>query len=239
MTHDERISSYIDNELSTEQEQEFLISLAASEGLRKSFRSELVLKKVLHRDESVTTPSHRLRTAVFTTLGLGGIGVAGNSSKASAAQQAGNVAGRGLLKAFFATKVNALITAAGISVSALAGYGVHAVVHSESGPAAVKTVATVHQAPRSHSDMTPSQAAPSEIAPSQVAPSGVQNVPTVSAATPVQPAATHTANRMALKHTAKQPASAKPDNTAIDRTTGGGAVTMEPPTIHTPNTDQH
>ena len=74
MTHDDRISSYIDNEFSAEQEQEFLISLAASEGLRKSFRSELVLKKVLHHDEAAMNPPRKLGGAVFASLGLGAAG---------------------------------------------------------------------------------------------------------------------------------------------------------------------
>src|SRR5580704_2985487 len=102
MTHDERISSYIDNEFSSEQEQEFLISLAASEGLRKSFRSELVLKKVLHRDVATVNPPRKLRGAVFASLGLGGAGITMN--KANATQSAS----RGMLKALFATKLNTL-----------------------------------------------------------------------------------------------------------------------------------
>src|SRR5881227_3753218 len=118
MTQDERISAYIDNELTTDQEQEFLISLAASDGLRKSFRSELVLKKVLHRDESVTNPPRKMRTAVFATLGLAAADLA--APKADAAPH-GAMASKGLMKTLFATKMNALVTAAGISVSALAG----------------------------------------------------------------------------------------------------------------------
>jgi len=134
MTQDERISAYIDNELSLEQEQEFLISLAASDGLRKSFRSELLLKKVLHRDEAVTNPPRKLRTAVFATLGVAAASEltasnANAASSSSAASHSGAMASKGFMKALFATKMNALVTAAGISVSALAGYGVHAVVN--------------------------------------------------------------------------------------------------------------
>src|SRR3954470_16450821 len=112
MTQDERISAYIDNELSLEQEQEFLISLAASDGLRKSFRSELVLKKVLHRDEAVTNPPRKLRGAVFATLGLAEASelTASNANAASAnsgvASHSGAMASKGFMKALFATKMN-------------------------------------------------------------------------------------------------------------------------------------
>ena len=142
MTHDERISSYIDNELSAEQEQEFLISLAASDGLRRSFRSELMLKNVLHRDESSTNPPRKLRAAVFATLGLAATGIAADNAQASQAvsgfsqagstasgsiAKAGSTAPRGLLKALFATKLNIFATVASLFVSALAGYGVRTV----------------------------------------------------------------------------------------------------------------
>ena len=63
MTNHDQISSFIDNELNHDQEQDFLISLASSEGLRKSFRSELVLKNIIHRDEVLTAPSRDLRPA--------------------------------------------------------------------------------------------------------------------------------------------------------------------------------
>jgi negative regulator of sigma E activity len=141
MTHDERISAYIDNELSADQEQEFLISLAASNGLRKSFRSELVMKNVLHRDEMVTNPPREMRAALFATLGIGAIAV--TASKADAAQPASNaghsVASHSLLKTFFATKMSALVTAIGISISALAGYGVHSIVDADHVSSAQQT----------------------------------------------------------------------------------------------------
>ncbi len=125
MTHDERISSYIDNEFSAEQEQEFLISLAASEGLRRSFRSELVMKKVLHHDEAAMNPPRKLRGAVFASLGLAGAGLGVN--KANATQSAS----RSAFKAIFATKINTLVTVAGLSLSALAGYGVRSIESSD------------------------------------------------------------------------------------------------------------
>src|SRR5207248_5080441 len=118
MTHDERISSYIDNELSSEQEQEFLISLAASDGLRKSFRSELVVKNIMHKSEPM--PSRRLRGAVFAAVGIGAASTIATEHATAAAARSTTSA----FKSLFATKVGALVTAGAIGTSALVGYGV-------------------------------------------------------------------------------------------------------------------
>ncbi len=142
MTHDERISSYIDNELSLEQEQEFLISLAASDGLRKSFRSELVLKNVMHRDDASVNPPHTLRRSVFAALGLAGADMVASEHAHAASQSAPHA-----LKALFASKMSTLIVAGGIGVSAMAGYGLHSVVSSPASvaplPAAVQVAPSV------------------------------------------------------------------------------------------------
>jgi hypothetical protein len=161
MTHDERISSYIDNELTTEQEQEFLISLAASDGLRRSFRSELVMKNIMHHQEA--NPPRRLRGAVFAAVGIGAAStIATQHASAMTAKSTTSA-----IKSLFATKVGALVTAGAIGTSALIGYGVrtatepaqnapgmHA-VHSVPAPVKteVKTEATpnVAEAPQSSS----------------------------------------------------------------------------------------
>ncbi|MEI8134516.1 MAG: hypothetical protein WCH46_05475 [bacterium] len=123
MTQHDQISSYIDNELSPEQEQDFLISLASSDGLRKSFRSELILKNVIHRDEVLTTPSRNMRSAVLTTLGI--TGVAALASETADAASVAPVAKATILKTMFASKVGALVTASMVTVSVLSGYGIH------------------------------------------------------------------------------------------------------------------
>jgi negative regulator of sigma E activity len=137
MTNDERISAYIDNELTGEQEQELLISLAANDSLRKSFRSELVLKKVLRADERGVNPPRQLRTAVFAAIGLGAAAMAtADAQAASTSVSASRTASapsapaasaptHGLLKTLFASKINALLTAVGLTVAGVAGYGVH------------------------------------------------------------------------------------------------------------------
>ena len=116
MNHQDLISSYVDNELSTEVEQEFLISLAASEGLRRSFRSELVLKNILHRDESSTRPPRELRGAVFSSIGLGAMPVASGAASASR-----SIFGRALA----GVKMNILATSVMVTLSAGAGYLIH------------------------------------------------------------------------------------------------------------------
>src|SRR6266545_3399134 len=105
MTHDERISSYIDNELSPEQEQEFLISLAASDGLRKSFRSELVMKNVMHRTEPM--PPRRMRGAVFAAVGIG----AASTIATEQATAAVSKSTASTIKSLFATKIGTIVTA--------------------------------------------------------------------------------------------------------------------------------
>src|SRR5436309_487688 len=100
MTQHDQISAYIDGELNPEQEQDFLISLASSDGLRKSFRSELVLKNVIHRDEVLTTPSRNMRGAVLTTLGIAGATALASESAEAAAVSAAPAVKATLIKTF-------------------------------------------------------------------------------------------------------------------------------------------
>ena len=210
MTHDDRISSYIDNEFSAEQEQEFLISLAASEGLRKSFRSELVLKKVLHHDEAAMNPPRKLRGAVFASLGLGAAGLSVN--KANATQ---SVASHGILQTLFATKMSTLITVAGLSISALAGYGVHSVVN----PA----VPLVQPVSRVIQPVTPAfQQAPTTVAVPEISPAPVEPEVKQAVSKPV----THVKpDHIANSTTTTTPA-------PVNGTAGGGPVSIEPPKIN-------
>ncbi len=210
MTHDERISSYIDNELTVEQEQEFLISLAASDGLRKSFRSELVLKKVLHHDEAVMNPPRKLRGAVFATLGLAA--ATATASKASAAQSA---TGRTFVRSLFATKLSMLLTAAGLSLSALAGYGVHSIVAppSEASPAIVRVV-----------NPTPATPTPSMAPVERVPVSAKDKVPASNEASSYH-ASLHRHAGERISHAALAP------KETVRGTSGSGVVTVEPPII--------
>lgn len=134
--HDE-ISSYIDNELSREQEQEFLISLAANENLRKAFRSELVLKNVLHQDERLTAPPREMRGAVLAALGIGvaadALGTAHTTQQVVSASTS-PAAPTSFFKTLFATKVNTLLTTASLICSATVGFVTHAVVQPADHP---------------------------------------------------------------------------------------------------------
>jgi negative regulator of sigma E activity len=220
MTHDERISSYIDNELSVEQEQEFLISLAASEGLRKSFRSELVLKKVLHHDEAATNPPRRLRAAVFTTLGLGGAGASSTMLGAHNANAAEPVVARSLVKSLFATKMSTLATVIGISASALAGYGVRSI-----------TAPTHVVAPRiehvvNHAKMVPT---PAMTSPASV-PSVVSDYPAAVVSNEQSSANTPRVSHHAV--TAKHQSVVASKNENVSGASGTGSIKIEPPKIN-------
>jgi negative regulator of sigma E activity len=147
MTVHEQISSFIDNELNHEQEQDFLISLASNDATRKTFRSELVLKNIIHRDEVLTSPSRDLRPAVLATIGLGIAATAG--AETADAATAATAAKSSALKALFATKLNALVTSSMIVASALGGYGVHSYIASNAAAPVSKQpiVNTTHVAP--------------------------------------------------------------------------------------------
>jgi hypothetical protein len=126
MTPHDQISAYIDNELAAEQEQDFLISLASSDGLRKSFRSELVLKNVIHQDEVLTTPSRDMRGAVLTTLGIAGVSaLASETADAATAVSATKAT---FVKTMFASKLNVLVTASMVTASALGGYAARTII---------------------------------------------------------------------------------------------------------------
>jgi hypothetical protein len=127
MNVQDQISSYIDNELSTEAEQEFLISLAASEGLRKSFRSELLMKNILHQDVASTRPPHQMRNAIFGAVGM----AAGASAPAGGATTPSATSAGGLLgRIFVAAKMNVVVGSALVALSLGTGYLAHDFVQS-------------------------------------------------------------------------------------------------------------
>jgi hypothetical protein len=176
MTLHDQISSFIDNELSHEQEQDFLISLASNEGTRKSFRSELVLKNIIHRDEVLTSPSRDLRPAVLATIGITAAAAA-TAESANAATVAATTAKTSALKALFATKLNALVTSSMIVASALGGYGVHSYVSSNSQTPATTQRSTniMHAAPATQ--------------PTELQAPAAQSTPADLGSAPVQPTA--------------------------------------------------
>ena len=224
MTHDQQISSYIDNELSSDQEQEFLISLAASDGLRKTFRSELVMKNVLHRDEAMAP--RNLRAAVFGAVGLAGAGLA--VSDANAAGHAASPAvhaSSSLLKTLFATKLNALITVATISLSGLGGFGVHALV-APGQDAPTATLRSVEPAarPATTNQVTPPVQTVGVSQDAQSAPAG--NAPGIIH---------QRAQTASHKASARVNAAGSLDNNAgaVNGAAGGGPITVENPVVQT------
>jgi len=134
MEYQDKISSYIENELSAEGEQEFLISLAASESLRRSFRSELVMKNILRQDDHMTSPPSEMRSNVFSAT----IGLPAASSISDAIPAA---------RGFFASKFQTFVSAIALVGSMAVGYVVHGVIQPDaqstvSVPANVSVPAT-------------------------------------------------------------------------------------------------
>jgi hypothetical protein len=151
-------------------------------------------------------PPRKLRGAVFATLGLTGVGLSAN--KANATQTA---ASRGMLKSLFATKMSALVTVAGLSISALAGYGVRSIV-------------------------SPEVAVPASSRMMQIAAPAVQNVsqpvvaPSTSAAV-ITP--TEKKPSLTVKHNHLNHAAVSMPTEPVSGAAGGGAVSLEPPKINT------
>jgi hypothetical protein len=155
MDYQDKISSYIENDLSAEAEQEFLISLAASEGLRRAFRSELIMKNIMREDERVTAPPRKIRADVFAAVGLAS--AVAESDVADLARTANT--------GFILTKLNALVGAVAIVASMGVGYVAHGLV--EPSTPVVPSVRTEQLAqPQQHT--VPTQVAPSESAPNQM-----------------------------------------------------------------------
>lgn len=138
MNYHDKISAYIDNELSHEGEQDFLITLASNDGARKAFRSELVMKNVIHQDEITTQPKRDLRAVLLGTLGIG--------TTAAVTEQA---AASGALQSLFASKIGALLVAGIVTVSGGLGYIAHSVLAPRAEPAVItRTVIQPAEAPR-------------------------------------------------------------------------------------------
>jgi len=200
MTPHDQISAYIDNELGAEQEQDFLISLASSDGLRKSFRSELVLKNVIHQDEVLTTPSRDMRGAVLTTLGIAGASAL--ASETADAATAVSATKASFIKTMFASKLNALVTASMVTASALGGYAVRTIV-SEKPVNHTVTAPVIH-------NTQPVFTAPAEVA------SPVDNTPTEmsSVSAPKQVAAKHKAAAKVTEPVKTEPTTTIPGTAA-------------------------
>ena len=170
MTYSDQISAYVDSELSIEQEQEFLISLAANEGLRKTFRSDLVLKSVIHRDELMTAPPREMRSAVFAAIGIGLGATALSASKAEATTtaSAGSASQISVLKSLVMSKFGAALTVGSMLVGGIGGYAVHDGL-SHSDAASMKPATTIQQSAAPTQEVT-MPSAPAQVVATQNAP---------------------------------------------------------------------
>ncbi len=83
------ISSFFNNELSPEQERQFLLSVASSDSLRLGLKSHVMLDKMLVEDTRTANPSTEVRRTILTKAAL----VAGTASiDPSTSVEAENVA---------------------------------------------------------------------------------------------------------------------------------------------------
>lgn len=156
MTYHDKISAFIDNELTHDAEQDFLISLASNESVRRAFRSELVMKSVIHQDELATQPKRDMRGVLLGTLGIGtATAIAEEASAATAAVPS-------LWQSVVASKINALFVAAIVTVSAATGYVTHEVLNPATPEVITRMVVQPAEAPR-EIDQSPVVTAPMNI----------------------------------------------------------------------------
>lgn len=70
LKHDELIARYFEHKMSSKEEQNFLITLAASDELRLQFRSHLELMKAVRQDKDDMRPVAQVRNRTMAALGL-------------------------------------------------------------------------------------------------------------------------------------------------------------------------
>jgi hypothetical protein len=201
MTYHEKISAYIDNELSHDAEQDFLISLASNESVRRAFRSELIMKNVIHQDELATQPKRDLRGVLLGTLGIGT--AAAVTEEAAAATSAVP----SFWQSVVASKINAVFVAGIVTVSAVTGYVTHEVLNPATPEVITRTVVQPAEAPR-------------EIDPSPVV--------TAPENTEQTPAVTEAPRKVKAAKKAAQPTETPTNISAEPTTTSGvGTTTIE------------
>ncbi len=201
MDYQDKISSYIENELTAEGEQEFLISLAASETLRRSFRSELTMKKILRQDDQMLSPPRDMRSHVFSAIGIGAV------SAPSAATQ--------VARGFFASKVQTFMSALALVGSMAVGYVMHGVIQPST-----QAITTVQPTASTPPALAPPALAAPAAAPDQNAAASDQNVTSMD-----MKAVTHTSHP-ARQHTVMPVAG--PKVSPIDQTNKPGDVFTNP-----------
>lgn len=178
MTYHDKISAFVDNELTHDAEQDFLISLASNESVRRAFRSELVMKNVIHQDELATQPKRDMRGVLLGSLGIGtATAVAEEASAATAAVPS-------LWQSVVASKINALFVAALVTVSAATGYVTHEVLNPATPEVITRMVVQPAEAPR-EIDQSPIVTAPMNTEQSAVATDAPKLKATKKAAKPI------------------------------------------------------
>jgi hypothetical protein len=223
MTNHDLISSYIDNELSREQEQEFLIKLAANDNLRNSFRTELTLKNIVQRDESLITPPRALRASIFAAIGLSGVEAVTAATSVAAASQSGS-----FFRTLFATKLNTAFTTLGLSVATLFGYVGHDMLKDES-VAPVQTEQPVLQPAATNQPVSNSIERVATPAQKPVAQSAVK--------TRIRSTASQAKAPATLENSASQIEAPPSDNPSSSESSvfGSGEGEMAPPTVIDPS----
>lgn len=70
MTTHDPINAYLSNEMTPDQERQFLISVASSDSLRRALKSEVMIERMITREEREMTVPHTLRSAILAEAGV-------------------------------------------------------------------------------------------------------------------------------------------------------------------------
>lgn len=153
MKHEEQLNDFFEHTLSPAEEQNFLISVAASDELRIAFRSQLELMKAVRSDKDNlrvgANPVAQVRNRTLAALGLSATAATpfieqelmrgGRAEQAHTASQAASVSGPGLQRFGHLLHIPALALSAGLLLGILSTTAVEHFTSSSAIPTATSS----------------------------------------------------------------------------------------------------
>jgi hypothetical protein len=208
MKHEEQLNDFFEHTLSPAEEQNFLISVAASDELRIAFRSQLELMKAVRSDKDNlrvgANPVAQVRNRTLAALGLSATAATpfieqelmrgGRVEQAHTASQAASVSGPGLQRFGHLLHIPALALSAGLLLGILSTTAVEHFTTSSAIPTA--TSSNIHARVLTPSMNPPLRPRTIETIPAK---NGLHNSSFVAAEHPLR-RAMHHANRVAVSN---------------------------------------
>jgi hypothetical protein len=134
------ITSYLNNEMSPEQERQFLLSVAASDSLRLSLKSHVMLDKIVTNQIQHAHVPENVRNVIFSQMhasvsGGGSVGAAASAAGADATE------GASLLGRFLNGAAGRFGRGALVALLTVGGFAAGYLTHSELAPVSPSVVA--------------------------------------------------------------------------------------------------